>query len=197
MHEDDRRAFDAAFRRLVGAFRVRLSNEDREELATTYFRVLGEHAIEPVLTAAKGLIATSRRFPLVAEWREAITGAPEAATAAPPPDVRQMGATEASELARAVALRYADHPCLCSECCRAGVDERELRFVPTLFGDEDARAYNPLRLRVEVIGHWAHGEELANWYTARDAFYATAKLYPKLRRRVLALIGEREPGEEG
>jgi hypothetical protein len=55
---------------------------------------------------------------------------------------------------------------------------------------------HPRRQRVEVVGHWAHGDELRRWYAARAACLASAKKYPRLVRRVLALVA-REPGEEG
>jgi hypothetical protein len=80
----------------------------------------------------------------------------------------------------------------------AGVTDRELRFVPTLVEDHsrEERAFHPRRRRLEVTGHWAHGDELARWYVAREAFFARAPRRGPLAR-VLALVGTREPGEEG
>ena len=70
-----------------------------------------------------------------------------------------------------------------------------MRFVPThATFDTYERAWDRRRKVVQIVGHWAHGAELARWYEARAAFYACA---PKRLRRTLALIGEREPGEEG
>ena len=90
-----------------------------------------------------------------------------------------------------------------SECQAAGVSDRPLRFVPTLVGEEEERAFNPQRQRVEMVGHWAHGEELRRWYEAREACYAlwrrAAVKYPHLVGRGMAMVvtREREPGEEG
>jgi len=51
---------------------------------------------------------------------------------------------------------------------------------------------------VEIVGHWAHGEELARWYAARDAFFALAKRAPRtLFDAVAVIVGDREPGIEG
>ena len=89
---------------------------------------------------------------------------------------------------------------MCSACCRAGIDERPIRFVPTLVSlvdDEYERAYNARRQQVEIIGHWAHGEELARWYAAHDHFFALAAKTPRIARLLTMAGVEREPGQEG
>jgi hypothetical protein len=59
------------------------------------------------------------------------------------------------------------------------------------------RAVDTERNRVVVTGHWAHGQELARWYVAREAFFASAPRRGPMAR-VLALVGAgRDPGEEG
>ena len=109
-----------------------------------------------------------------------------------------MTGLEQDDLARAERLRYEDTPCSCVLCFRAAVNDRPLRFVPTLThdGGDELRAFHPQRRRVEVVGHWAHGEELARWYQARAACFSRAATSPT-GRRVLALVGSREPGEDG
>jgi len=168
MTDDDFSTFDRAFRRVCGAFRLKLKPVEVEELTRTYFRVLESYPLEEVLRAGKTCLTKSRKFPRPADWIAELAGALPPC----PKDQRQMTLAEMDDLDRAKRLRYRDHPCLCSDCCRAGVDERELRFVPTLrLDEEEERAFNPRRNGPEVVGHWAHGEELRRWYEARGNFY--------------------------
>lgn len=191
MTETDYSTFERAFERVCGAFRLKLKATEAEDLTRTYFRVLETYPLDEVLLAGKKCLGKHRRFPPAADWIAELTGTDVASL---PSDRRQMGSAELDEHERAQRLRYQDHPCLCSECCRAGVDEKPLRFVPTVFGDDEERAFNPRRKAVQIVGHWAHGEELRQWYEARDAFFAAATKFPHLRRLV---VRDREPGEEG
>lgn len=197
MTDFDYEPFGAAFGRVMSAFRVKLHATEREELTRTYFTILAEHAIEDVIAAGKRCLKKHRTFPKPADWLGEL-----AATTMPtcPPDRRVMRVEEADELARAAALNWEDQPCLCHECVRASVDDRPLRFVPTEVGeDELERAFNGRRGVVEIVGHWAHGEELARWYAAREAFYGLARKAPRTLFDAVAVIvgGNREPGMEG
>ena len=99
-----------------------------------------------------------------------------------PADLRQMTTNELDEFQAAEKNLFWDNPCLCSECCRAGVDDRPVRFVPTLAtDDEEERAYNPRRDTIQIAGHWAHGLELLRWYQARAAFAEIAATHRGLR----------------
>jgi hypothetical protein len=190
-------AFEQAFARVRTAFRLKLRTAaERDDLTRTYFKILDTYAIEDVIAAGKRCIERLRVFPKPADWLAELAMRQVAAC---PPDRRTMHVDEADALARAAALRYEDHPCLCSACCRAGVDDRPLRFVPSTFdGDELERAFNPRTAKVEIVGHWAHGDELARWYVARAAFFALAKRAPRtLLDAVRILVGDREPGQEG
>lgn len=207
MTETDFGTFERAFGRVCGAFRLKLKGTEREELTRTYFRVLESFPLEEVLLAGKKCITTYRKFPPAADWI-ATLAAPRVTTAAGA-DVRQMGAFELEEYERAERRRYEDDPCGCGDCVQAGVDHRLLRFVPTLFGDVEERAFNPRRKAVQVVGHWAHGEELQRWYDARDRFFAVAPvgIARLLRSRdprafaaridaIYKSLAEREPGED-
>jgi hypothetical protein len=114
-----------------------------------------------------------------------------------------MHADEADDLARATAWCFEDAPCGCVQCYAAGVTDRPLRFVPTELGpDEYERAFNLRTGKVEIVGHWAHGDELHRWYAARDVFFALRRRAPRTLFDALAVIvgevvGEREPGMEG
>ena len=199
MTDFDFATFEKAFGRVITAFRLKLQPKEREDLTRTYFKILDTHAIDDVIAAGKRCLEKLRTFPKAADWLAEL-----AHTAAPtcPVDQRTMSVDEADELARAAALNYDDHPCLCSECCRAGVDDQALRYVPSEFGDELERAFNPRTSRLETVGHWAHGEELARWYAARDVFFALRRRAPRTLFDALAVIvgevvDEREVGEEG
>ena len=191
MIDSDFGTFERAFGRVCGAFRLRFKANEAEDLTRTYFKILEPYPLDRVLLAGKSCMTTSRKFPLAADWVAAV----EAMTTIPD-DVRQMTVDELDEHEAAERARWEGAPCSCVACVRANVGQSPLRFVPThaTFSD-DERAFNPRRQVVQIVGHWAHGEELARWYAARARFYASA---PKKFRRVLALVGAgREPGMEG
>jgi hypothetical protein len=200
MIPDDYRTFDRALRRVCGAFRLKLRGEEMAELTQTYFRVLELHPLAAVLDAGKRLIATSRRFPLAADWLTAIES-PTHATA-PAADVRHMGATELAEYEAAERERFNGPACWCIDCRAAHVEDRPLRFVPTMLTPEVYEtAYHPHKQRMQIAGHWAHGPELAAWYAARAECMAHAKRIPRFAALARILVradrGEREPGEDG
>ncbi len=190
MIDTDFGTFERAFGRVCGAFRLRFKANEAEDLTRTYFKILEPYPLDRVLLAGKHVMTVSRKFPLAADWVAAVA---DLAVSASPLDVRQMTTDELDEHEAAERARWDGQPCLCVACVRANVDDRPLRFVPThATFSEDERAFNPRRKHVQVVGHWAHGEELLRWYAARATFYASA---PKKFRRVLALVGAaREPG---
>jgi hypothetical protein len=187
--------FAAAMHRLVLAYRLRVPPEDLSTMTRTYFRVLECYALADVLHAGRTCLETSKTFPKVADWLAVLTGAapgppPTKGSASPAP-----GASDVDRQTQAAAMRYQDRPCECDDCTAAGVANLPIRFVPTLWADgSDERAYNPRRQQVEIVGHWAHGEELRRWYDARAAFFEHAKRFPAARK-ILSFV--REPGEEG
>jgi hypothetical protein len=195
MEATDRRTFDQAFTNMTRAFRLRLKPTELEELTTTYFKILGAAPLEDVLAAGKTVLEQSRTFPKAAEWFQALpAGARELTT-----DCRVMPADELADYHRAERQHYEDEPCSCLGCQLAGVTARPLRFVPD-FTDQDRAelAYDNVRRRIVHTGHWAHGDELARWYTARAAFFASVPRHSPMARALLVLVpGEREPGEEG
>jgi hypothetical protein len=193
MIEADRGTFDRAFRRVCGVFRLRVKEAELAELSRTYFRILDTALLDDVLAAGKTCLATCRKFPKPAEWLAALPTAPVSVAA----DLRVMATPEREAYARAEALRYEDAPCGCVHCQEADVTDRPLRFVPDEVLGVFDRAIDTERNRVVVTGHWAHGDELARWYEARDAFFARAPRRGPLAH-VLALVGGgRDPGEEG
>lgn len=204
MTELDYVTFAEAFKRVISAHRLKLKPAEADELTRTYFRLLAEFEIDAVLAAGKVCLGKYRSFPKAADWLLEL-GPTTRRTC--PEDLRHMSTAELDEFEAAARLRYQDHPCLCSNCCRAGVDDKPVRFVPSIVGDDYERAFNPRHGRVELAGHWAHGAELARWYLARDAFFGLAGQAPHYARFVGRsalvdaidgeLVGAREPGQEG
>lgn len=192
MVEPEFGTFDRAFRRVVGAFRLKLKVGELDELSRTYFRVLDAAPLEDVLAAGKACLSTCKTFPKAAEWLHALPMQPVTMTA----DLRVMPTDERVTYWRAEALRFADDPCTCRSCQAASVTDRPLRFVPDDIDGRLERAIDTVRNRIVVTGHWAHGDELARWYGAYDAFFASAPRHTPIARALLVLV-TREPGEEG
>jgi len=174
-------------------------------LTRTYFKILDQASLEDVLTAAKVCLSNSKTFPKPVDWLNAL---PVAISQTAAGDCRVMPATELADYVRAEALHYEDLPCSCLTCQAAACTDRPLRFVPDFRADGTTEhAIDTVRNRRLVVGHWAHGEELVAWYTARDAFYAVLpRTSPGMRRGILRLLARRregtavaarEPGEEG
>jgi hypothetical protein len=163
-----------------------------ESLSRTYFKVLAHAPLDDVLAAGKTCLTTCRKFPTVAEWAHALPAPVVAHVSA---DLRVMATDEREAYWRAEALRYRDDPCACWDCRDAGMSEYALRFVPDDVHGVLDRAIDTVRNRVVVTGHWAHGDELARWYRARDTFFASAPRHTPIARALLVLVGrEREPG---
>lgn len=167
MTSTDLPGFHEAFRSLQRVFPLRGSETDLDRLVADYFRSLRRFALGDVKAAADHWLAHGTKFPKPAEWIAAVPRRPVAE------DARQMSRDEAQEQRRAELVGYEDQPCLCSECVRAGVDEKPLRFVPEFDGDDrEVKAFSPLSQRLVTVGHWAHGEELMRWYDSRATFYS-------------------------
>lgn len=190
-------AFDQTVARMDAAFGQKMKPKARVALTSVYFQALAAYDIDAVVAAGQRCLTTLSGFPKIVDWLA------EVATKTPtvcPADRRQMGVDELDVHERAAARGYEDDPCTCGWCEASGVEDKPLRFVPTLVrGDEHEVAFNPRHHKVEVVGHWAHGEELRRWYVARDRFFALKRRAPRaLLIAVESLVGvTREPGEEG
>jgi hypothetical protein len=164
MLDSDQLAFAATFLKLRTVFSLRGDKAELQQISGLYFKVLRRHPLAAVEAGAESWLQTGARFPKPGEWLKAI---PRGQTGT----LAEMNADEAREYHRAVALHYQDEPCRCLNCVAAGVTHRFLRYVPeTDDNDRDVR----MRLGEKVVtrGHWAHGEELARWYAARDEYLA-------------------------
>ena len=198
MTDEDYADFERAYKRAAGAYQMRWKTGD-EDVARTYFKLLKGWSLDAVLDVMRFACQTITHFPKAAELVALLDRARPRDAGSP---ARHMSVTEVEVHARAAALGYRDAPCNCWECVEAGVADQELRFVPEDDPNPDPdnreglqRAFNPRRGQIEPVGHWAHGHELARWYTARAAFLAGA---PKRVRRSLHLVAVgRDPGQEG
>jgi hypothetical protein len=187
--------FGEVIKRMSVVFRQRLPKLEATELTRTYFKLLEPYLFVDVVRTARTLMQTTHRFPLVAEWLALLNARQE-----PPsgPNVRVMTVTEVQEYTHAERDKFAGQPCLCSDCIRAGVDDLPLRYAPITFGDgAHDLAFNQQAKRTQPAGEWLHGEALAGWYRARQAFFGLRARYPKLQRVFVMLERPREPGEEG
>jgi len=167
-------AFVAVFQQLRQVFGLRGSPDDVAQLEAVYFRLLRRYPLPLVESAAALWLHTGARFPKPADWIGALPKAttPQASGLLPVPE------DEAAELRDAIAWQFEAAPCSCHLCVRAGVSHRFLRHVP--LEDDDGRVVQALLDGRRVTrGRWLHGDELAEWYRARDAFQATMQNFPK------------------
>src|SRR4030095_16089611 len=77
---------DRAFRRVCGAFRLKVTEAEQGDLSRTYFKLLEPYPLHRVLTGGKRLLETQRQFPAIADWLAACDHGPTVV----PPDRRQL-----------------------------------------------------------------------------------------------------------
>jgi hypothetical protein len=186
-------AFGSIFQSVQLVFPLRGEESEIRDVRSSYFKALRRYDLRAVQAGADRWIQQGKRFPRPAEWIESIPQRPPAS------EIPELSSDETREYLRAEALRYEDHPCQCEACRRAGVTDKPLRFVPEFTADDrDKKAR--IGARVVVTGHWAHGEELARWYAAKEKFWrefralAGAKTMQTTRPKPRPV--EREPGDE-
>lgn len=199
MDARDADTFARAFHRAAMVLQLKLSKADLQILSDSYFRILQAFDLAEVLTALEKCCRSASSFPRPVEVLARLS-TPDGPASTPAVGLgesrRTMSVSELNSYGEAAATHFEKPPCGCSTCVAAGVSDKPLRFVPTLLddGDTEERAINPQTGRYDVVGHWAHGAELARWYAAREAFYAHKRASKFARVRIGA---EREPGEEG
>jgi hypothetical protein len=166
VQDGDLFAFLAIFRDLLQMFPKRLDDSDVDKLAKGYFAALRRFTIPQIQAGADVWVQRGKFFPKPAEWRESIPRTVSAATA-----LVELGGADAAEYLDAERKAWEGEPCDCRACRDAGVSHRFLRYVPE--SDENGiEARGLISTRTVVRGHWAHGEELARWYVAKEKFWA-------------------------
>lgn len=173
-------SFMDTFRSLTRVFPLRGDEHEIRDVGASYFRAMRRFPLRAIQDGAEGWILHGKRFPKPAEWIESI---PKRAVA--PVEVAALSEEAMATYLRAEGLRYEDRPCTCRACVAAGVSEKPLRFVPEVDATgADAKAL--IGERTVVAGHWAHGEELAGYYRAKNAFWT----------RMLELFGADTPAKQ-
>jgi hypothetical protein len=158
--------FLAIFRDLLAVFPKRLDENEINVMAKSYFTALRRFSVPEIQAGADAWMQRGKFFPKPAEWRESIPRASRDAIVLSP-----INESEAAEYLAAERKGWEGEPCDCRMCQSAGVTHRFLRYVPEVDG-YGLNAKGLIGTRTIVRGHWAHGEELARWYEAHDAFWA-------------------------
>jgi len=196
MTDADHVTFVEVFQRLRSVFPLRGEAREIEQIIRVYFRALSRFDVDAVERGADEWMSKGTKFPKPAEW---ISVVPRGASA-----IQEATPTQAKEYYSALARRFEDDPCSCVACKSAGISHRMLRYVPDHDAD-DRDIQVQFGRQVLVLGHWAHGEELARWYRARDEFMALAskvglkpKAIPTTKTQTLKQVAayHAHPGEE-
>lgn len=166
MTDTDITEFSAIFDDLRRVFPIRGNPDEVSQVMRVYFQALQPWSIDHIVASVTRWTTRGERFPKPADL---IASMPPVLPGAPP-----LVGKGADEHRRAVAQNYKADPCHCYRCQQAGVSHRLLRYVPDA-DDGDPRGHVVLDGRLVTRGHWAHGEELRDWYAARDRFFALAK----------------------
>jgi hypothetical protein len=195
------KAFADLYRTMVVALQPR--GLERDTMAV-YWADLHEFTLDELTGSARTLRQRQPKgiWPTSAEWFQAAEEhrrRVQAGTLAQG-DLRVMDPLEVETHRVAHRNCFDGEPCECLICQAAGVTLLRQRFVPEFYDDgEPVYAFNPKRKHREHLGHWAHGNELARWYLAREAFAAAVQaLKPSPLQTAGALVlVPREPGQEG
>lgn len=189
--------FMDTFQNVRRVFPLRGDDHEIRQVGASYFKAMRRYPLSAVQAGAEVWLQRGKRFPRPAEWIESIP------PLTPRPELLVLTADQVALYRRAEMLQWEDAPCGCVACQEANVTDKPLRFVPEVNADgTDAKAL--LGDRVIVTGHWAHGAELARWYTAKQAFWAAmfdrfGADSPRQQRRVRKSFEDRmkEIFEEG
>ena len=148
----------------------KLDETERQRMLGDYFRAMRSYPLDAVRAGAERCMATAKHFPRPMEWAEAIPR--QSAGVDSPP----ITAAELNDYSDADASGWTGFPCGCQQCREAGVDRLPLRFVPEREADGSDRRRLDVSCgaRSVVTGHWAHGQELAGYSRAKDAFFTEA-----------------------
>ena len=174
MTQNDFAAFRIEYERMAaGLQRFKISPEEASKKLDVYFHVLKKFSLQDVQIKASRWLEKETKFPSAAEWAGVVSiRAVELALMTP---------AEWAEHMHAEQLGYEGECCECVLCVRAGVNEKPLRYVPTLDRDERTiQRLDPSGKKPVTVGHWAHGGELAGYYRAVADFWETAyRLFPQ------------------
>lgn len=211
MTDQDYEAFGKEFKRLSAALEpFKQSPEQLNSRIDAYFHALKKLPLSVVTAKADEWLKREKKFPVPAQWVSVIVH-----TAV---ELPVLTPREAQEWQAAERQGWESEPCDCPRCVSAGVSEKPARFVPE-FDREDRDVKARIGDRIVTVGHWAHGDELARWYTARAAFWNRCyelglmtkaeqtkadkvplekrleQIFGKLAQRDPVTVGAEDPGE--
>lgn len=211
MTETDLFEFNIVFADVRRVFPLRADETETRQLMSSYFGAFRRFPLPRVRAGAEACIATGTRFPKPAEWIKAMPAPRVVAT------IAALETDEGDQWLDAERRCWEGRLCACAACQAAGVTARPLRFVPD-FDEEDRDLKGRIGDRVVTRGHWAHGDELARWYAAKEKFWgafhavvASKAMGSKTKKmrfedRIAAIFApkpppdppsDREPGEDG
>lgn len=152
---------------LAVTHRLNAREDLRQKMRGEYFAVLKPYSIESVTYAYESLRRKMKKWPVPADWLEALP---------PTSSVDRLPAATADEIAEAEEaerLCY-EQPKICQcELCVEAQCHMPPRYVPRL--DRDGHTLDrrhPGRSGAPVLlGEWLHGLRLRSWYAARGQFY--------------------------
>lgn len=188
MKAQDYDYFVGWFDLLAVTHRLLAAEDLRAKMRAEYFDILRPYPVEAVQSAYETLRRRAKKWPVPADWCEAL---PPCGAAARLP---LMTVDEMRDTTHAEALGYeASALCACAECMAADATHLYPRFVPRLDSDGQVfeRRHPDRQGKPVVIGRWVHGAELKRWYRTRGDFYEKFK---QLRAQELAAqVARRHP----
>lgn len=192
MQDADLFAFMAIFRSLMQVFPKRLDDHDTDQLSRAYFAAFRRFTIPQIQAGADVWVQRGKFFPKPAEWRECIPREAAAQSVA----LVELAPADAAEYLDAERKHYEGEPCNCRRGGGAGVSHRFLRYVPET-NEHGMECRGLIGTRTVVRGHWAHGDELARLYIARDRFWSEyrALIERMTMPKTTADVAEIEPEE--
>ena len=177
MTEQDYDAFLVEYKRLSAALeRFKQTPEDVVRKSDVYFHVLKRFPLREVTAKADSWLARESKMPKPAEWAAVVITAPAV-------EIPVLPEGAAREWLSAERDRWERTPCACRECAAAGVSDLPRRFVPEFDANGQDRHVR-IGGRIVTAGHWAHGQELAGYWVAREAFWAKYdEMFPNNKRK--------------
>ena len=185
MQSQDFNQFCEWFDVLAVTHRLACTEDLRGKMKAEYFQVLQPYPMEVVESAYQTLRRKMKKWPVPADWLEAMP--PFGGVARLP----LMTAAEQREHDHAEALGYeAEGVCACPLCAAEGV-VMPPRYVPRQDRDGNffERRHPSKQGHAALLGRWIHGKELRAWWTARAKFYEKLQ---SLKPHAAALLRSQE-----
>lgn len=189
MDSRDLGLFSEWFNTLAVTHRLIATEDLKGKMLAEYFAVLQPYPIEAVRSAYETLRRKMKKWPVPADWLEAL---PPGGTGARLP---LLTAEEQAEIEDAERVGYERETyCHCPICEREQATHLKSRYVPRLDprGQVIERRHPNRQGRSVILGRWIHGAELKRWISARAEFYGLkAKFDAELKANKSMTLAER------